>query len=108
MPDRAPALRPDRVVVLERGSGDGPRLEPSRPEVAARSLVTATYMAGELRRYWSFAATLSGGTGAGPAHPPVADVASRFTNSVPCHVLALGRGPGARLSALLDPLEIAA
>ena len=108
MPDRASALMPDRVVVLQRGSGDGPRLGPCRPEVAARSLVTATYMAGELRRYWSFAATLSAGSGAGPAHPPVADVASRFVSGLPCHVLALGRRPGERLSALLDTLEIAA
>jgi hypothetical protein len=106
MLNRAQALTPDRVVVLERGPSDAPRLEPCRPEVAARSLVTATYMAGELRRYWSFAATLSAGTGAGPAHPPVADVASRLVNGLPCHVLS--RRPKGRLSALLDPLEIAA
>ena len=33
-------------------------------------------MAGELRRYWSLAATLSLGTGAGPAHPAVEAVAA--------------------------------
>ena len=38
-------------------------------------------MAGELRRYWSFAATLSAGTGVGNPHPPVMDVASAFAAS---------------------------
>jgi hypothetical protein len=108
MPDRARALTPDRVIVLERGTSDGPSLEPCSPEVAARSLVGVTYMAGELRRYWSFAATLSAGTGAGSAHPPVADVASLFTDALPCYTLALGRRPGASLSSLLEAVEIAA
>ena len=108
MPQRAPALAPDRVIVVRRGTGDRPSLEPCSPEVAARALVTDTYMAGELRRFWSFAATLSAGTGAGPAHPPVADVASLMTSALPCYTLALGRRPGARLSDLLDVVEITA
>jgi hypothetical protein len=65
-------------------------------------------MAGELRRYWSFAATLAAGTGAGPAHPPLADTASMFAKSLPCYVLTLGPRPRARLSDLLDVVEIAA
>jgi hypothetical protein len=108
MPQRAQALAPDRVIVIRRGTGDRPSLEPCSPEVAARALVTDTYMAGELRRFWSFAATLSAGTGAAPAHPPVADVASLMTSALPCYALALGRRPGTRLSDLLDVVEIAA
>jgi hypothetical protein len=108
MRDRAPALVPDRVIVLERGTGDGPSLEPCSPEAAARSLVTSTYMAGELRRYWSFAATLSAGTGLGPAHPPVADVALLMADALPCYTLALGRRPRVSLSDLLDVVEISA
>jgi hypothetical protein len=108
MRDRAPSLVPDRVVVLERGTGDGPSLQPCTPELAARSLVTSTYMAGELRRYWSFAATLSAGTGFGPAHPPVADVASLMASALPCYTLALGQRPGVTLSDLLNVVEISA
>ena len=52
----------------------GASLTPCSAEAAARALVTSTYMAGELRRYWPFAATLTAGTGRGPAHPPVAEV----------------------------------
>jgi hypothetical protein len=106
MRDRAPSLVPERVIVLERGTVDRPSLEPCSPEAAARALVTSTYMAGELRRYWAFAATLSAGTGQGPAHPPVADIASRMAGALPCYILALGRRPGASLSAALDVVEI--
>jgi hypothetical protein len=93
MPDRVGALSPDRVVVLERGSADHPELVACNPERAARALVTSTYMAGELRRYWAFAATLSAGTGLGAAHPPIAEVASAFTQRLSCFSLVLGRTP---------------
>jgi hypothetical protein len=105
--DRAEALTPDRVIVLERGTGGAPSLVPCSPERAARSLVAATYMAGELRRYWAYAATLSAGTGRGPAHPPVVDVAALLASSLPCYLLSLGDRPEARLSDLLDVVEIA-
>ena len=65
---RAPALSPDRVVVLERGPGT--EVAAIGPDEAATALVAGTYAAGELRRYWAFAATLALGTGVGPAPPP--------------------------------------
>ena len=110
MPAHAPALVPDVLVALERGSASRPALIPCDPETAARSLVTSTYMAGELRRYWAFAATLAGGTKAGPAHPPIEDVARELAARLPCFRLVLGRSPGAGLAELLStvPMEVEA
>jgi len=104
---RVESLVPDALVVLERGSREEASLRRCGSERAARALVTATYMAGELRRYWSFAAVLAAGTGFGPAHPPISEVASAFADSQPCFVLALGKRTGAQLSELLDALEVA-
>jgi hypothetical protein len=75
--------------------------------VAERGFVTNTYEAGELRRYWSYAATLAAGTGAGPAHPPVSKVASDFVAARPCFSLSLGTSPGASLRRLLAAVEVA-
>ena len=108
MQNRVASLAPDTVVVLSRGESDRPLLSTCSAEAAARSLVTSTYMAGELRRFWSFAATLSAGTGAGPSHPPVTEVAAAFTATLPCYSLALGRRGVARLADLLDTMEVAA
>jgi hypothetical protein len=103
---RADALVPESVVVVERGEGERPSLAPCSSEAAARSLVTSTYMAGELRRYWALAATLSAGTGRGPAHAPVDEVAATLTTALPCFVLELSAKPGAeRASELLSSRE---
>jgi hypothetical protein len=107
-PGRLQSLQPDRVLLLERGRGNAPVLRPCGGEYAARSLIASTYMAGELRRFWDFAAILSAGTGLGPPHPPVTQVAHRFAMHLPCFSLALGRRSALGLSELLDPLEIAA
>lgn len=110
MPGRIEALTPDSLVVLARGSfGEGSLLRCSTT-AAARSLVTSTYMAGELRRYWSFAATLSAGTGLGPAHPPIEAVALEFAARLPCFFLTLGGGPGPSLAEVLSkvPVEVEA
>jgi hypothetical protein len=64
-------------------------------------------MAGELRRYWSFAAALAAGTGEGPPHPGVTDVAAAFTE-LPCFELALGPSSGACLDGLLLQAQVAA
>ena len=76
LPGRVGELSPDRLVVLERG----PRTDiaPIEPQDAADALVAGTYAAGELRRYWAFAATLALATGRGPAHPPIAEVAAGY------------------------------
>jgi hypothetical protein len=108
MVHRAERLMPDRLVVLERGRSHEPSLAACDSDPAGRCLATSTYMAGELRRYWPFAATLSAGTGCGPVHPPVTDVASAFATGLPCFSLTLGRTPGTRLSDLLTDMEVEA
>ena len=105
---RLESLAPDCLVVLERGRLDEPLLSSCSADAAARSLVTSTYMAGELRRYWSFAATLTAATGVGPAHPPVMEVAKAFASRLPCFSLSLGRTSHARLTDLLEAVEVAA
>jgi hypothetical protein len=75
---------------------------------ASRALVTSTYAAGELRRYWDFAAALAAGTSLGPPHPPVTEIASTFAARLPSYSLALSEKPGTALSDLLDTEEIAA
>ena len=101
MPNRVPELRPDRVVVLRRGQGEVPTVRPCTPDAAARALVAGTYIAGELRRYWSYAALLAAATGHGPAHPPVQQVAAGLARRLPCVEVVLGRAPGASLAELL-------
>jgi hypothetical protein len=108
MQNRVESLVPDSVVVLERGHSDQPCLSACSPETATRSLATSTYMAGELRRFWPFAAMLAQGTGLGPAHPPVMEIAAAFTGNLPCFMLSLGRGSEARLAELLPAVEVAA
>jgi hypothetical protein len=102
LPNRVAVLTPDRVVVLRRGDGRRVEVRPVDAEVAARLLSTGTYMAGELRRYWSFAATLALGTGLGPAHPPVVEVAQAFANRLPCLEVTLPNAEGLRLSDVLE------
>jgi len=101
MPGRVRALVPDRVVVLERSASSDGSLTRCGADAVARSLTTSTYMAGELRRYWAFAATLAAGTGLGPGCAPVAEVASAFASRLPCFKLAFGRTGSIRLSDLL-------
>jgi hypothetical protein len=107
MTGRVEALVPDAVLVLERGSDELPSLRRCSSAKAERALVTSTYMAAELRRYWSFAATLAAGTGVGPALAPVAEVASAFVTGQTSFSLALGKSPGACLSELLTDAEVA-
>jgi hypothetical protein len=87
---REPVLEPDRIVALERGPYT--EISPVRPEDAARALVAGTYAAGELRRYWAFAATLAFATGRGPAHPPIADIAAGYAERLPCLRVRVGDG----------------
>jgi hypothetical protein len=100
-PDRAGSLVPGQLVVLSRGDGPAPAVAPCDPAEAARALAAGTYMAGELRRYWAFAATLALGTGVGEVHPAVQAVAAKLSSSVPCLRVTLGGKPGAPLRELL-------
>jgi hypothetical protein len=100
-----PQLTPDRLVVLRRGLHESWAVRLSHPDGAVRSLVTGTYTAGELRRYWAVAATLTAATGIGPAHPPIEKVARRLASDLPCMEVVLPSQPGVRMADLLSPLE---
>jgi hypothetical protein len=89
-PDRADWLAPDQVIVLVRGGTGDPTVSSCDPAEAARYLSAGTYMAGELRRYWAFAATLALGTGWGASHPAVAETAEALSARLPCVKLVLG------------------
>jgi hypothetical protein len=98
---RVSTLTPDRVVLLQRGAGTEIEVGPCDPGVAARALIGSTYMAGEMRRYWPFAATVAAGTGLGPAHPPICAVSERLTRRLPCVQVVLSTQRDARLSEAL-------
>ncbi|HYB48064.1 MAG TPA: hypothetical protein VED20_12005 [Streptosporangiaceae bacterium] len=104
-PRRSGRMLPDRLVVLTRGGGRAVTT-PCAPAWAARSLVAGTYMAGELRRYWAFAATLALGTGMGSSHPPVQDTADTLSTRLPCLQVTLGEDPGAPLRELLSATAV--
>jgi hypothetical protein len=99
---RAVELVPDRVVVLRRAQTGGVRMRRLEPAEAARALVAATYMAGELRRFWGLAATLSAATGIGPVHPPIAEVASVIVRRLPCFELSIEDISSVRLAEALE------
>jgi hypothetical protein len=108
LPARATALVPDCVVVLTRGRSTRAAVAACEPGAATGALVAGVYMAGELRRYWSFAATLSAGTGLGSRHPSIAKVATAFASRLPCLALDVGASPRPRLAELLGNVEVAA
>lgn len=105
MTGRVTSLVPDRAVLLRRGDRAKAAISPAAPADVARALVGGTYMAGELRRYWALAATLSLGTGAGPAHPQVVAVATRLAERLPGSTITLANRPGSRLADLLATQE---
>lgn len=104
LPSRAKVLVPDRVVVLRRARGGVPVVRPITARRAADVLTAGTYMAGELRRYWAFAATLALATGRGPACPRVTDVATAFAR-LPAVEITLGDRPCPSLVELLAAPE---
>jgi hypothetical protein len=101
LPSRVPSLAPDRLILLRRDDRQHPAVRPLDPVRAADMMVAGTYMAGELRRYWSFAATLTLGTGVGPAHPPLGAVAWSLAERMPCWEIILGDKPTVGLRELL-------
>jgi hypothetical protein len=100
-PDRLDSIEVERILVLRRGSGSSVVVRPLDAQAAARVIVGGTYAAGELRRYWAFAATLALGTGLGPAHPPITDAATLLARAVPCTEVILPGRPGTRLSDVI-------
>ncbi|HEX4698984.1 MAG TPA: hypothetical protein VH857_06455 [Actinomycetes bacterium] len=105
VPARRLSAQVDLVVVLRR-EGSAVQAREIAPDVAARELTASTYAAGELRRYWGFAATLAAGTGRGPVHPPVASVAEQVCSGAPCLELDLGDRPGPHLSHVVETLGV--
>jgi hypothetical protein len=103
---RTESLAPDRLVVLSQGPAS--RIRDCSSDLAARALVSGTYMAGELRRYWTFAATLALATGLGSPHPDVEGIARSFARSLPCQEVVLQSARGVDLASLLEVREAAA
>jgi hypothetical protein len=104
LPSRVPFLRPDQLVVLRRSLGsETTSVSELPPAQAARALVTGTYMAGELRRFWAFAATLALGTGIGPSHPDVSGIAALLAARLPCLELTVAHGAPMPIGELLRP-----
>jgi hypothetical protein len=96
---RVPALEPRLLAVLRRGTRR--RLKECPPEVATRELVASTYAAGELRRYWPLHAMLALGTGLGPPHPPVSQVAAAFAAHLRCLIVELPSVPQVSLGDIV-------
>lgn len=98
---RVRSLPPELVVVLRRGTEPEPQLRQLSPAEAARGILAGTYAAGELRRFWSIAAVVASGTGCGPIHPPIGQLAARLTDRLPCVELRLGNESASGLTELL-------
>ena len=98
IPRRVGSLAPDRIVLLERGPDS--RFETACPRDVARAIVAGTYSAGELRRYWQFAATLALATDIGPAHPPIREVAAVYADRLPGVRVQVGDGDRLSLTSL--------
>jgi hypothetical protein len=105
LPGRVSSMTPNVVVVIRRGHDNVAHLYSCGTDSVARSLIGGTYMAGELRRYWAFAATLSLGSGLGPSHPPVEAIARQLAARLPAVEILLPRRPGVRLAELLSRVE---
>jgi hypothetical protein len=95
---RVEALKPDRLVVLSRGPKTA--ISEIGPEEAASVLVAGTYAGGELRRYWAMAATLALGTGRGPAHPAITEVAHSYSEALPCFRVSIADGDSVGIEEL--------
>ena len=101
LPNRVESLGPDCVVILKQAKTHSSARN-CPPTVAERTLVAGTYMAGELRRYWNYAATLALGTGLGTPHPPIAALAADLTRRLPCVEVALARTDETSLGDLIE------
>jgi hypothetical protein len=105
---RADQLNPTLIVLLRRLNAAQTVRQIDR-EAAVRTLVAGTFMAGELRRYWGFAATLALATGDGPVQPEVAEVARRLVDRLPaCEVFVPERRDVSSALDVIPPrLEVA-
>lgn len=102
LPNRVDSLVPDCIVILQRATTARSSARACEPGNAERTLVAGTYIAGELRRYWNYAATLALGTGLGSPHPSIAALAADLTHRLPCFEIGLSRTDETSLGALID------
>ena len=105
LPQRAACLTPDVVVVLRRSVDGALAVTQCSSIAAARSLTGGTYMAGELRRYWEFAATVATATGLGPIHPAIAETSATITRRLACVEVGLPLHCELRLHHILEAAE---
>jgi len=103
-PSRLESIETEHLLVLRRGTDSRPTVRAIGVEAAARELTAGTYAAGELRRYWAFAATLALGTGLGPAHSPIAHAARQLAQGAQCSVVVLPAAPGGTLAEIVGRL----
>jgi hypothetical protein len=103
--DREPAMVPDLLILLRRNREDHKPFRRIAGEAVERALVTGTFAAGELARFWAFAATLAAATEQGPASLPVERVAALLSARLPAYELSLPGRPGTRLSTVLQSME---
>jgi len=105
LPQRVECLVPDIVIVLRRSSTGSMDVRHCSTEEAARSLAGGTYMAGELRRYWAFAATLATATGLGPVHPAVTETSVTLSRRLTCLEVGLPANRDWRVHEALEAAE---
>ena len=105
LPRRVPSLRPSALILLRRQTDSAFTVRPASAAQAHDSLITGTYMAGELRRYWGLAATLTAATGLGPPHPAVQTVSRILASRMPAFEVQLPEHSRPRLSELLEHME---
>lgn len=100
---RTALLTPSLLAAVTRRTTPGTSVHAIGAEAVVGSLVSGTYMAGELRRFWGFAALLSSGIGRGPSHPDVAGISARLAAAVPAVAVVVGHHTPPRVSDLFRP-----
>lgn len=105
LPRRVESLVPDVIVVLRRSIDGATVVRRCNSDEAVRSMAGGTYMAGELRRYWAFAATLATATRLGAVHPAVIETATVMSRRVSCLEVRLPLRCEVRLHKLLEAAE---
>jgi hypothetical protein len=105
LPRRIECLIPDVVVVLRRSLDGAMAVRRCSSNEAVRSLAGGTYMAGELRRYWAFAATLATATGLGPVHPAISETSALLSRRLSCLEVSLPANCELRMHEVLEAVE---
>lgn len=100
--DRRDHDTPEIVVAVARQHrGEATSVRGIGCEEAREALVAGTFMAGELNRYWAFAATMSSASGLGRAHPALGESLGRLTAALPCVELRMAHGERRPIGDLL-------